>query len=250
MKTNKRTLKTIGILGGMSWESTNEYIRIMNELVKQRLGGLNSAKIIAEYVNFAEIAALQKKNRWEELASIMVNMAQKLEKAGADCVVIATNTMHKTADAVQNSISIPLIHIADATAEEIKKKKMKKVALLGTRTTMEEEFYKDRLADKHGIAVLIPTNEERFFIDRVIFNELCRGKFDRTSRLVINRIIRDLSNEGAEGTILGCTELPLLIKQKELDDQLGIIVPLFDTTAIHATAAVDFATEGELRLIQ
>lgn len=247
MKTDIGTLKTIGIIGGMSWESTNEYTRIMNELVKQRLGGLNSAKIIAEYVNFAEIAVLQQQNRWEDLASIMASIAQKLEMTGAGCIVIATNTMHKVADDVQGSISIPLIHIADALAEEIEKKKMKKVALLGTKVTMEEDFYKGRLARKHGIEVIIPSVFERSFIDRVIFKELCQGKFDRNYRISINNLIGRLGNEGAEGIILGCTELPLLITQKELDEQLGWTIPLFDTTTIHATAAIDFALGGKLR---
>ncbi|MFA6097742.1 MAG: aspartate/glutamate racemase family protein [Candidatus Paceibacterota bacterium] len=247
MKTNIGTLKTIGIIGGMSWESTNEYTRIMNELVKQKLGGLSSAKIIVEYVNFAEIAALQQQNRWEDLASIMTRIAQKLEMAGAECIVIATNTMHKVADEVQSSISIPLIHIADALAEEIKKKKMKKVALLGTRVTMEEYFYKGRLAKNHGIEVMIPSVFERAFIDRVIFKELCQGKFDRNYRITINNLIGRLGNEGAEGIILGCTELPLLITQKELDEQLGWAIPLFDTTTIHATAAIDFALRNTLR---
>lgn len=247
METNKSKLKTIGILGGMSWESTNEYIRIMNELVKQRLGRLNSAKIIAEYVNFADIAVLQKENKWDELSLTMIYKAQKLETARADCIVIATNTMHKVADDVQNSISIPLIHIADALAEEIKKKKMKKVALLGTKITMEEDFYKGRLSKKHGIEVVIPSVFERSFIDRVIFKELCQGKFDRNYRITINNLIGRLDNEGAEGIILGCTELPLLITQRELDEQLGWTIPLFDTTTIHATAAIDFALGGKLR---
>jgi len=242
MDKNKSTLKTIGIIGGMSWESTNKYIRIMNELVRRRLGGLNSAKIIAEYVNFSDIAALQQENRWEELSWTMIYKAQKLETARADCIIIATNTMHKVADAVQSFISIPLIHIVDETAKEIKKKNMKKVALLGTIVTMEG-FYKDRLIEKYGIDVIIPPLHERSFIDRVIFEELCQGKFDRKSRIIINRFIEGLSNEGAQGIILGCTELPLLIKQQELNDQLGTVVPLFDTTTIHATAAIDFALE-------
>jgi len=241
MNKNKSAIKTIGIIGGMSWKSTNEYIRIMNELAKQRLGGLNSAKIMAEYVNFAEIAALQQQNRWEDLASIMTSIAQKQERCGADCIVIATNTMHKVADEVQSSISIPIIHIADALSKEIKKKKMKKVALLGTKVTMEEDFYKKRLVKNHGIEVVIPSVFERSFIDRVIFKELCQGKFDRNYRITINNLIGRLGNEGAEGIILGCTELPLLITQKELDEQLGWMIPLFDTTMIHATAAIDFA---------
>jgi len=228
-------MKTIGLIGGMSWESTIEYYRIINELVSKRLGGLNSGKILLYSVNFQEIADLQHENKWDELTEIMIDIAQKLEKAGADVVLICTNTMHKMADEVQKSINIPLLNIIDVTAEKIKEMGLKKVGLLGTKFTMEDDFYKGRLKRKHGIDVLIPDEEGRQIVHDVIYNELCKGIIKESSREKFKRIIADLASKGAEGVILGCTEIPLLIKQEDCD------IPIFDTTMIHAEAAVNFA---------
>lgn len=234
-------MKKIGLIGGMSFESTLEYYRFMNELVKEQCGGLNSAKIIMESVNFAEIEKLQTANKWEDLEIIMADIARRLETAGADCIIIGTNTMHKTANAVQDMINIPLINIVDATANEIKKQGIKDVGLLGTKITMEEDFYIGRLKVKHGLNVIVPDPGHRNFVNLVIFKELCQGKINPLSIFQLNSIISGLVVEGAKGIILGCTELPLLIKQKELNKHLRKKIPLFDTTLIHATAAVDFA---------
>ena len=228
-------MKTAGLIGGMSWESTLEYYRIMNETVKEKLGGLHSAKCIIYSFDFEEIERLQHEGKWDKLAEIMINAAQRLEKAGADFVIICTNTMHKVADEVQRSISIPLLHIADVTAEKIKEKGLKKVGLLGTRFTMEEGFYRERLRKKHGIDVVIPEENEREFVHRVIYDELCLGIVKHESKEKFKEIIEGLVSRGAEGIILGCTEIPLLIEQEDAD------VPIFDTTAIHAKAAVEFA---------
>lgn len=226
-------MKTAGLIGGMSWESTLEYYRIMNEAVKEKLGGLHSAKCIIYSFDFEEIEKLQHEGRWKELAEIMADAARRLEKAGADFVVICTNTMHKVAEEVQKSISIPLLHIADVTAEKIKEKGLKKVGLLGTRFTMEEGFYRERLKEKHGIDVIIPKENERELVHRVIYDELCLGIVKRESKERFKEIIEGLVSRGAEGIILGCTEIPLLIKQEDAD------VPIFDTTTIHAKAAVE-----------
>ena len=234
-------MRTIGLIAGMSWESSLKYYQFINELINKELGGLHSAKIIMESVDFAEIESLQKGGKWFELEKMMTVLAQKLEKAGADCIVICTNTMHKTAPAVQDQISIPLIHIADATAQEIEKTGLNKVALLGTKITMEEDFLKQIISDKYGIDVIIPDEEDMKLIDSVIFGELCLGKIDSTSRKLINQIISRLVSDGAKGIILGCTELPLLVNEKDLLKQKGIKVPLFDTTLIHAVAAAEFA---------
>jgi aspartate racemase len=232
----------IGLLAGMSWESSREYYKYMNQMVAERLGGFHSAKILIESFDFADIKILMDEGNWKGLEMIMANSAQKLEKDGANCIVIGTNTMHKVAPFVQEKINIPLIHIADATAEAIRKGGLKKVALLGTRTTMEEDFYKERIAKKYGIEVLIPEEEEdRIFIDEVIFNELCSGIINKDSRRRINRIIADLVYDGADGVIMGCTELPLLINEEALAVQENVKTLLYDTTRIHAQAAVDFA---------
>ena len=239
-------MKTIGLIAGMSWESSVIYYRLINELVNERLGGLHSAKIIMESVDFDEIETLQRQGNWKELRKRMENIAYNLQEAGADCIVMCTNTMHKAADSVQDLTDIPLIHIADATAEKIKESGLKKVALLGTKITMEEEFYKKRIADKYDIAVITPTEEEMRLIDRIIFDELCLGKLNWHSRVDINRIIGWLADKGAEGVILGCTELPLLISQRKLNEQLGYrrIIPLFNTLEIHVEAAVNFALQN------
>ena len=228
-------MKVIGLLGGMSWESTLEYYRIINETVKERLGGLHSAKCILYSFDFAEIESLQRKGDWDKLAEMLIDAAKKLEACGAGLIVICTNTMHKLADKVEAKINIPLIHIVDATAEKILEKNIKQVGLLGTRFTMEEPFYKRRLEEKYGIKVIIPNSKEREIVDRVIFEELVLGIIRQSSRERFKQIIYSLVDRGAEGIILGCTEIPLLIKQED------VTVPVFDTTTIHARAAVEFA---------
>jgi aspartate racemase len=228
-------MKTIGLIGGMSWESSIEYYRIINETVRARLGGLHSAKSIMYSVDFAEIEALQQQGKWDEATALMIAAAQRVENGGADFVVICTNTMHRMADEVQKQIKIPLLHIADATAEQIKAQGLKKIGLLGTRFTMEEDFYRGRLSEKHGLEVIIPTEKERDIVHRVIFDELCLGEIRPSSREQYVSVMDHLARDGAEGIILGCTEISLLIQEE--DSQ----VPLFDTTKIHAMAAVEYA---------
>ena len=228
-------MKTIGLIGGMSWESSSEYYKIINETVKERLGGLNSAKCIMYSVDFEEIASLQHQGEWEELTRLMIRFAQQLERAGADFIVICTNTMHKMAREVQDNINIPLLHIADATAERIKQQGLRKPGLLGTKFTMEEDFYKKRLKEKYNLDVMIPSNTDRAVIDSVIYNELCLGILKQSSKEKFKEIIGRLVSNGADGLILGCTEIPLLISQEDVE------VPLFDTTTIHSKAAVEFA---------
>lgn len=228
-------MKTIGILGGMSWESTLEYYRLINEEVKARLGGFYSAKILLYSFNFAEIESLQHQGRWTEMGHLLSETAQKLEQAGADFLLIATNTMHKVAPLIEQAISIPLLHIVDATAAAIKKDGFNRVGLLGTKFTMEEDFYRRRLIEKYKIDVLIPSAEQRDLIHQVIFNELVMGEIKEKSRLNFIRIINDLKSAGAQGIILGCTEIPLLVKPGHSS------LPLYDTTAIHARSAVDWA---------
>lgn len=228
-------MKVIGLIGGMSWESSLEYYRIINETVKEKLGGLHSARCLMYSVDFAEIKALQHQDRWPEATAFMIDAAQRLEKGGADFVVICTNTMHKMAGEVDRSVQIPLLHIADAAAIEINKRHIKKIGLLGTRFSMEQDFYKGRLSDNFDIDVLVPDEEHRIIIHDVIYNELCLGLIKDSSRQEYIRIINKLISKGAEGLILGCTEIPLLVSQKDCP------VPMFDTTLIHARAAVDFA---------
>ena len=232
-------MKVIGLLGGMSWESTAEYYRIINETVKERLGGHHSAKILLYSVNFSEIETLQRKGRWQEATEFMCQAARRVELGGADCILICTNTMHKMAAEVQRAVVIPLLHIADATAMEIKKKGIGRVALLGTKYTMEEEFYKGRLRVKYGFEVLIPPEEDRNIINQIIYDELCLGRIEEESKKHFVHIIKSLKERGGEGVILGCTEISLLIKEKDSS------LELFDTTTIHARAAVDFALEGQ-----
>lgn len=228
-------MKTIGLIGGMSWESTTEYYRIINEAVKERLGGFHSAKIVMYSVDFKEIRELQLEARWDEATNLMIDAARRLERGGADFVLICTNTMHKMAEEVEASIGIPLLHIADVTAERIISSGLKKVGLLGTAFIMEQDFYKGRLIDKYGLEVVIPSQIERQVVDNIIFNELCLGEIKDSSREQIKTIMGNLVDDGAQGIILGCTELPSLIKQKDCS------VPLFDTTAIHAKAAAEYA---------
>jgi len=225
-------MKTIGLLGGMSWESTQVYYRIINETVKQRLGGLHSAKCVLVSVDFGQIESLQHQNKWPELTEIMIDAAKRVERAGADFLLICTNTMHKMADEVEAAIGIALLHIVDATAEQLLDQKIKRTVLLGTKFTMEEPFYKERLTQKYGIDVMIPDRQERQVIHEIIYDELCRGDVRQHSRKRVTEIIADQVNRGGQGVILGCTELPLLIGKKDVS------VPVFDTTRIHAQAAV------------
>ena len=231
-------MKTIGMIGGMSWESSIEYYRIINQTVRARLGGLHSAKSIMVSVEFAQIESLQHQNRWDELAAIMINAARSLEKGGADFVIICTNTMHKLYDEVQSSIDIPMLNIADATAARIKADGVARLALLGTRFTMEEDFYKGRLTDKFGLDVVIPSNDEMEIVHRVIYDELCAGNIKPDSKQKYAAIIKRLISTGAEGIILGCTEIGLLVKSEDSS------VALYDTTEIHAQEAVRWALEG------
>ena len=230
-------MKTIGIIGGMSWESTLEYYRIMNQTVKEKLGGFHSAKIVMYSLDFHQVEKLQHQQKWEEAARIMIDAAQRVERAGADFFIIATNTMHKMAEEVEQAVRIPLLHIVDVTAEAIKSKGQKRVGLLGTRFTMEEEFYKGRLSIKHGLEVLIPEKQERQDIHNILYNELCLGELKEASQQRFRDIIFNLVARGAEGVILGCTEIPLIVNQKDYD------IALYDTTALHARAAVAYALD-------
>jgi len=219
----------------MSWESSREYYRIINQEMKQILGGFHSAKCILYSVDFAEIEILQHEDKWEELTGLMIQAAHSLEKAGADFILICTNTMHKMADEVQNSIKIPLFNLIDATAEQVKQAGLTKVGLLGTKFTMEQDFYRGRLSDRFGMEVIIPDEKQRELIHHVIYNELCMGIVDQTSKEKFINIVNNLIDRGAEGVILGCTEIPLLVSQSD------IRVPIYDTTEIHAKAAVRYA---------
>ena len=231
-------MKTIGLIGGMSWESSLEYYRIINEATKQKLGGFHSSKCILYSVDFEEIERLQHQGKWDELTVMMIRTAQILERAGAELIVICTNTMHMMADGVQANITIPLLHIADATAMQIQEQKLHSVGLLGTKFTMEQEFYRGRLSEKFGLKVLIPLDNERQIIHSVIYDELCLGQTRESSRTEFIRIINNLVKRGAQGVVLGCTEIPLLVRQED------IAVPIFDTTTIHANEAVRVALAG------
>jgi aspartate racemase len=228
-------MKTIGMIGGMSWESSIEYYRITNEIVKEKLGGLHSAKSLMYSVDFAEIESLQHANCWEEATQAMITAARHLEAGSADFVVICTNTMHKMADDVESAIGIPLLHIADATADAIKAQGLTSIGLLGTRFTMEEDFYRGRLVEKHGLDVIIPDVEDRETIHRVIYDELVLGEIKTESREAYKKIIEKLIAEGAQGIVLGCTEIGLLVKEEDSP------VPVFDTAYIHAVTAVEYA---------
>ncbi len=228
-------MKTIGLIGGMSWESSLEYYRLVNEMVKNRLGGLHSAKCIMLSVDFAEIEEYQRKDQWEQAAQVLANAGKSLEAGGADCLVLCTNTMYKVVSAIQNATHIPLLHIVDATAHKIQQARMRRVGLLGTRFTMEEDFYKQRLVDQFGLEVIVPEKAQRDMVDRVIFDELVLGEYRPESRQAYRQVIHDLVQRGAECIILGCTEIGLLIKPEDAT------VPMFDTTSLHAEAAVDFS---------
>lgn len=228
-------MKTIGLIGGMSWESSAEYYRIINEMMKAKKGPLYSAKSLMYTVNFHEIEQMQHEGEWEKAGEVLVDAAQRLERGGADCIVLCTNTMHKLATVIEAATKIPFIHIADATAEQIKRQNMKKIGLLGTGFTMEQDFYKGRLIKKYGLEVIVPEKADRNIVHRVIYNELCQGKIQSSSKAEYVRILQDLADKGAEGIILGCTEIMLLVGQADSS------VPVFDTTTIHAIAAVDYA---------
>jgi len=227
-------MKTIGLIGGMSWESSTAYYRIINEEMKRRLGGFHSAKCILYSVDFEEIELCQRNGEWGKTARILSDAARSLKAAGADFIILCTNTMHKVAEQIQAGAGIPLLHIADITARQVLSHGIKTIGLLGTKYTMEQEFYKSRL-ESQGIKVLIPNEGDRAIVNAVIYDELCLGKIIDGSRDEYKRIIRELIEQGAEGIILGCTEIGLLVKPEDSD------VPLFDTTLIHAVGAVDYA---------
>ncbi|MFD1111003.1 aspartate/glutamate racemase family protein [Pseudoroseomonas ludipueritiae] len=230
--------KVIGLLGGMSWESSAEYYRIINEQVRDRLGGLHSARCLMWSFDFAGIEALQHAGRWADATAEMIAAAQRLERGGADFVLICTNTMHRMAEEVQAAIGIPLLHIADPTAERIRAAGLRRVGLLGTAFTMEQDFYKGRLVERHGLEVLVPEAEDRALVHRVIYEELVQGRAEPASREAYRAVIARLVARGAEAVILGCTEIMLLVRPEDS------AVPLFDTTALHAEAAVERAIGG------
>ncbi|MEB9409739.1 aspartate/glutamate racemase family protein [Bacillus cereus] len=229
-------MKTVGLIGGMSWESTSEYYRIINEEIKERLGGLHSAKCLINSVDFEEIERCQSSGDWDGAGEILGNAAYSLQKGGADFIIICTNTMHKVVGKIKAKIDIPVLHIADATAKEIKRKDIQKVGLLGTKYTMEQDFYKSRI-EEHDIKVIVPSEKNRKEINKVIYTELCLGKIVSQSREYYKRVIEELVQKGAQGIILGCTEIGLLIKQE------NVSVPIFDTTHIHAIEAVKVALD-------
>ena len=229
-------MKTIGLIGGMSWESTIPYYRIINEEIKEKLGGLHSAKIVLYSVEFDEIEKCQSSGEWEKSGEILGNAAKGIENAGADFILICTNTMHKVATQIASMINIPIVHIADATADELEKRNIKTVGLLGTKYTMTQDFYKQRLIER-GINVVIPDEEGIDTVNSIIYDELCVGKIEDSSREKYKKIIEDLTGKGAEGVILGCTEIGLLIGQSDVS------IPVFDTTVIHAKRAAELAME-------
>lgn len=230
-------MKTIGLIGGMSWESSTLYYQVINRTVQEKLGGVHSCESLMYSVDFNEIAALQKNGEWDKLGILMVQAAQRLEKGGADFIVLCTNTMHKLSDEIEKNISIPLVHIVDATAEKINEENFKKIGLLGTSFTMEQDFFKGRLRNKHNIETIIPNEKQRQEIHRIIYEELVKGVINSNSRNIFLEIITDLIHQGAEGIILGCTEIELLITNEYTDAKL------FNTAEIHARKAVEFALE-------
>jgi aspartate racemase len=230
-------MKTIGLIGGMSWESSILYYEMINKEVRKRRGGLHSAPCLMYSFDFEPIKQLQHEGKWDEAANLLIEAAQRLETAGADFIVLCTNTMHKAAEKIESGIHIPFLHIADATAEAITRKGIKKIGLLATRFTMEEPFYKGRLQDKYNLEVLVPNEEERKLVHAIIYNELCRGEIKDSSKKQYMKVIENLIESGAEAIILGCTEITLLIKEEDCR------VPVFDTTFLHAVSAVEYALE-------
>lgn len=231
-------MKKIGLIGGMSWESSQMYYQIINKKVREVLGGFHSAKCIMESVDFAEVEILQHKNDWESLSKLIVDSAKNLESAKADLIILCTNTMHICSDEIIKNTHIPFLHIAEATGLQLKKQNLKKVLLLGTRFTMEKDFYKNILVNDIEIEVLVPDEEDRKIVHEIIYHELVRGKIVQESKIEYQRIIDKSIKDGVEGVILGCTEIPLLIKDSD------VAIPVFDTTRIHAESAVEFALEG------
>jgi len=230
-------MKTIGLIGGMSWESTIPYYRILNETVKQQLGGLHSAKVVLYSVDFHEIERLQHAGDWDAAGLLLAAAARALAAAGADCLVLCTNTMHKVAAAIESAVSIPLLHIADSTGAQIQQAGWHTVGLLGTRFTMEQDFYRDRLRARHGLRVLVPEAAERDTVHRVIYEELCLGRIEPASRVAYQKVMAQLVEQGAQAIILGCTEISLLVGATDAS------VPLLDTTAIHARSAAEWALQ-------
>ncbi|AFU12823.1 aspartate/glutamate racemase family protein [Bacillus toyonensis] len=232
-------MKTIGLIGGMSWESTSEYYRILNEEIKSKLGGLHSAKCLINSVDFEEIERFQSNGDWDGAGEVLGNAAYSLQKGGADFIIICTNTMHKVVEKIKENINIPVLHIADTTAKEIKRKGIQTIGLLGTKYTMEQDFYKSRI-EENNIKVIVPVEKNREKLNEIIYTELCLGKITSQSREYYKRVIEELVQKGAQGIILGCTEIGLLIKQED------VLVPIFDTTFIHAMEAVNVALENRL----
>lgn len=231
-------MKTIGLIGGMSWESSIEYYRIINQLVKQRLGGLHSAQSVMVSVDFAPIEELMNSGEWEGVAEHLIAAARQVEAGGADMIVIATNTMHKLFGRVSEAVSIPVLHIADAAGYQIQALGIHKVGLLGTIYTMEQDFYRGRLHEKFGIEVIVPEKSDRELVDRIVFEELVLGEIKPESKAEYLRIIDALAGDGAEGVVLGCTEIPMLVKPEDVP------IPVFDTTYLHAEMAVQAAQNG------
>ncbi|MCB1919585.1 MAG: aspartate/glutamate racemase family protein [Candidatus Competibacteraceae bacterium] len=228
-------MKTLGLIGGMSWESTIPYYRIINEAVRERLGGLHSARLILYSVDFANIERLQQTDAWEEAGQVLAQAARSLEAAGAEGLALCTNTMHKVAPAIEAAMTIPLLHIADPTAAAVKQAGIRTVGLLGTRFTMEQDFYRGRLMERHGLTVIIPDLADRETVHRIIYEELCRGEVREDSRAQYRAILQRCMVAGAEGIILGCTEIGLLVKSADAP------VPLFDTTYLHARSVAEWA---------
>ena len=228
-------MKTIGLLGGMSWESTAHYYTLLNEGINRKLGGLHSAEIVMESVNFEPIEQMMRKEKWKQIATLLAQAGKRIEQGGAEFLLLCTNTMHKVAPAIQETISIPLIHIADATARAIEKDQLRVIGLLGTLFTMEENFYRGRLSDTFGLDIIIPEEFERKEVHRIIFEELCHGKILKESKIRYQEIISDMQHRGAEGIIAGCTEIGMLINPKDLN------LPFYDTTRIHVERGVEFA---------
>jgi aspartate racemase len=231
-------VKTLGLIGGMSWESTVPYYRTINRVVGERLGGLHSARLVLYSVDFHDIEVLQHEGRWEESGDILAEAARAVRRAGADAIVLCTNTMHKVAGQIEAAVDIPLLHIADATATRVQQAGVSRVGLLGTKFTMEQDFYRGRLEARHGLKVLTPPGEQRDLVHSVIYDELCLGRVEDSSRQAYRKIVADLVDQGAQGVILGCTEIGLLLGQEDA------AVPLFDTAAIHAEAAAEWALGG------
>ncbi len=232
-------MKTIGLLGGMSWESTAHYYTLLNEGINQKLGGLHSAKIVMESVDFEPVEQLMRKEKWQQIATLLAQAGRRIEQGGAECLLVCTNTMHKVAPAIQEAISIPLLHIADATARVIQNDHLKTIGLLGTQFTMEEDFYRGRLAGTFGLDIIIPSETERKEVHRIIFEELCRGKIVEESKVQYQEIIDGMQHRGAEGVIAGCTEIGMLIKPNDLS------LPFYDTTRIHVERGIEFALYGK-----